>query len=132
VLRAVEGADARLRVGGAIGPERLGDLLLLERDRIARSRVEGAERAEPLVGAELGVALESSAQQGAGRLVVEEDLAGAADEEGGRAQARQEVAGEDELERFLLRGLDGRTLIRGRGALWSFVTAHDGRQQLWR
>jgi hypothetical protein len=93
-------------VRGAVRAEGDRQRLLLERDRLA-AVVERAERAQPFLRRYPIPSLERPAEQRLGGLVVEQDLAGAVDEEARRGQARQQVASEDQLERLVRGRLDG-------------------------
>jgi hypothetical protein len=102
VAGAVGGADLEVGVGGVAVANRDHERQLVVGERLALV-VEGAEDRAPLFGADGAELLVAFAEQGAGRLVVEDEDAALVDEERRGRERRQQVAGEDQLEGPLLR-----------------------------
>ena len=73
---------------------------LVERDGVSRL-VERAEGLRPVLDRQRPRVLIAVAQDLARRVVVVRDLAAPVDQEGGRRQAREQVAREDQLQRAL-------------------------------
>ena len=98
VLGSRQRPDPVEGVRGLVGPQRACQRLVLDRDRLPVV-VERTEGVDPVLRRHRAGLLEPAAEQGAGRVVEEDDVAGQVHEERRGRQARQQVAGEDELER---------------------------------
>src|SRR4051794_31571344 len=94
-------ADLEPSVGGAARPKGLRGRQLLDRDW-ASLIAERSHRVAPLFGRHATGFLERDAEQRARRLVVEDQGALLIDQKRRGGEARQEVAGQDELERLLI------------------------------
>jgi hypothetical protein len=79
-------------VRGAVRAQRDDERLLLDRDRLA-ALVQRTEIVEPVLGRHGAGLLESPAEQGAGRLVVEDDVAGPVHEKRWGGQAARAGSG---------------------------------------
>ena len=84
---------------------------LIERDRLAIA-ADRSEPRPPLLGLHPARLFERDSEQRAGGLVVEQQQSAVVDEERGDGDAREEVAGQDQLEGFC-----------GRWVLESLITA---------
>src|SRR5204862_1146729 len=100
VLLAVGGPDAVRAVPRPSLAQDGGERELLDRNRVAPV-AQWPERSGPLLCGHLAALLERATEQRPGGLVVEEQAGIAVDENCRRRDARQQVAGEDELEGFL-------------------------------
>ena len=79
----------------------LRQLVLVVRDRLFVV-VEGAERGRPLLRGHRPGLLEAAPDKRAGSFVIEQQRSLLANEERRRGDARQQVAGENQLERLLV------------------------------
>ena len=93
-------ADPVHAVGRPALADRLGPRQVVQRDRLAIV-VEGPVGGDPFLGAHAPRVLERAPQQGARGLVVEDHRAVLVEQEGGRRDARQQIAGQDQLQGFL-------------------------------
>ena len=92
-IRNTAWAGRPLRTAWVAGRSSSGDRLAV----VAEGPVGGG----PLLGAHAPRVLERAPEQGAGGLVVEDQRAVLVDQERGRRDARQQVAGQDQLQGFL-------------------------------
>ena len=97
---AVSGSDREGAVRGTSGADRLGGRHGVDLERGAVP-VERAERLGPLLGAHPARVLERAPEERRSRFVVEDYGGVGVEEKRGGGDARQQVAGEDQLERLL-------------------------------
>ena len=100
VLRSARRTDPEHAVGRPALAHRLGRWQVVQRDRLAIV-VEGPVGGDPFLGAHAPRVLERAPEQGARGLVVEDQRAVLVEQEGGRRDARQQVAGQDQLQGLL-------------------------------